>query len=135
MGSVFLAQGVVVCNRCDSGVAGFAVQPAAANQLVRVFHRCLRSSESKYFFRIIVPFPGVRICFEGKNLPVPMILVKTGSLKGKGVQVMGKAGAYGDLYVTVQVQVPRNLSEESKRKLREFDTSTRMAGTRGSRTA
>ena len=56
-------------------------------------------------------------------------------LKGKGIQAMGKAGVYGDLYVTVQVQVPRNLSEESKRRLREFDTSTRMAGTRGSRTA
>lgn len=56
-------------------------------------------------------------------------------LKGKGIQVMGKAGVYGDLYVTVQVQIPRNLSEESKRRLREFDTSTRMAGTRGSRTA
>ena len=56
-------------------------------------------------------------------------------LKGKGIQAMGKAGVYGDLYVTVQVQVPRNLSEESKRKLREFDTSTRMAGERGSRTA
>ena len=56
-------------------------------------------------------------------------------LKGKGIQAMGKAGVYGDLYVTVQVQVPRNLSEESKRKLREFDTSTRMAGTRNSRTA
>ena len=56
-------------------------------------------------------------------------------LKGKGIQAMGKAGVYGDLYVTVQVQVPRNLSEESKRRLREFDTSTRMAGTRNSRTA
>ena len=56
-------------------------------------------------------------------------------LKGKGIQAMGKTGVYGDLYVTVQVQVPRNLSEESKRRLREFDTSTRMAGTRGSRTA
>ncbi len=56
-------------------------------------------------------------------------------LKEKGIQAMGKAGVYGDLYVTVQVQVPRNLSEESKRKLREFDTSTRMTGTRGSRTA
>lgn len=56
-------------------------------------------------------------------------------LKGKGIQAMGKAGVYGDLYVTVQVQVPRNLSEESKRKLREFDTSTRVAGTRNSRTA
>ena len=29
-------------------------------------------------------------------------------LKGKGIQAMGKAGVYGDLYVTVQVQVPRN---------------------------
>ena len=56
-------------------------------------------------------------------------------LKGKGIQAMGKAGVYGDLYVTVQVQVPRNLSEESKRKLREFDTSTRMSGARNSRTA
>ena len=56
-------------------------------------------------------------------------------LKGKGIQAMGKAGVYGDLYVTVQVQVPRNLSEESKRRLREFDTSTRVAGTRNSRTA
>ena len=56
-------------------------------------------------------------------------------LKGKGIPVMGKAGVYGDLYVTVQVQVPRNLSEESKRKLREFDTSTRMSGARSTRTA
>ena len=56
-------------------------------------------------------------------------------LKGKGIQVMGKAGIFGDLYVTVQVQVPRNLSEESKRKLREFDTSTKMSQARGTRTA
>ena len=56
-------------------------------------------------------------------------------LKGKGIPVMGKAGVYGDLYITVQVQVPRNLSEESKRKLREFDTSIRMSGARNTRTA
>ena len=56
-------------------------------------------------------------------------------LRGKGIQVMGKAGVYGDLYVTIQVQVPRNLSEESKRKLHEFDASTRMTGARNSRTA
>ena len=56
-------------------------------------------------------------------------------LKGKGIQVMGKAGVFGDLYVTVQVQVPRNLSEESKRKLREFDTSTKMSQARGTWTA
>ena len=56
-------------------------------------------------------------------------------LRGKGIQVMGKAGVYGDLYVTIQVQVPRNLSEESKRKLHEVDASTRMTGARNSRTA
>ena len=37
----FLAQSVVVCYRCDSGVAGLAVQSAAADQLVCVFHSCL----------------------------------------------------------------------------------------------
>ena len=37
----FLAQSVVVCNRCDSGVAGFAVQSAAADPLIRIFHSCL----------------------------------------------------------------------------------------------
>ena len=56
-------------------------------------------------------------------------------LRGKGIQIMGKAGVYGDLYVTIQVQVPRNLSEESKQKLREFDASTRITGARGTRTA
>ena len=41
-GSGFLAQDVVVCKRCNSGVAGFAVQSAAADQYVCVFHRYLR---------------------------------------------------------------------------------------------
>ena len=40
--SGYLAQGVVVCKRCDSGIAGFAVQSAAADQLVCVFHNLLR---------------------------------------------------------------------------------------------
>lgn len=35
--SGFFAQNVVICKRCDSGIAGFAVQPAAADQLVCVF--------------------------------------------------------------------------------------------------
>jgi curved DNA-binding protein len=35
-------------------------------------------------------------------------------LKGKGVPVYKKEGVYGDLYVTYQVQVPKNLSEKEK---------------------
>ena len=46
-------------------------------------------------------------------------------LKGKGIQAMNKPGVRGDQYVTIQIQVPRDLSEESKRKLREFDYSAR----------
>jgi molecular chaperone DnaJ len=40
-------------------------------------------------------------------------------LRGKGVQD-AQTGVTGDLYVTVQVTVPRNLSEEDKAKLQEF---------------
>ena len=41
-GGGFLAQSVVVCNRCDAGVAGFAVQSTAADPLIFVFHSSLR---------------------------------------------------------------------------------------------
>ena len=40
-GGSFFTQGVVVCNRCDSGITFFAIQSAAADQLVRVFHTSL----------------------------------------------------------------------------------------------
>ena len=40
-GGSFFTQGVVVCERCDSGIAFFAVQSAAADQLVFVFHSFL----------------------------------------------------------------------------------------------
>ena len=36
--SSFFAQGVVVRERCDSGIAFFAVQSAATDQLIRAFH-------------------------------------------------------------------------------------------------
>ena len=39
----FLAQGIVVRDRCDSGIAGFAVQSAAADQLVCIFHSYLHN--------------------------------------------------------------------------------------------
>ena len=40
-GGSFFTQGVVVCNRCDSGIAFIAVQSAATDQLVFVFHNFL----------------------------------------------------------------------------------------------
>lgn len=42
-------------------------------------------------------------------------------LKGKGIVSMKDPGVRGDQYVTVQIQVPRDLSEDAKRKLREFE--------------
>lgn len=40
-GGGFLPQGVIVRERCDSGIAFFAVQSAATDQLVFVFHSFL----------------------------------------------------------------------------------------------
>ena len=42
-------------------------------------------------------------------------------LKGKGIVSMKDPNLYGDQYVTVQIQVPRNLNETAKRKLQEFE--------------
>lgn len=42
-------------------------------------------------------------------------------LRGKGIVSMKDPNVRGDQYVTVQIQVPRNLSEEAKQKLREFE--------------
>ena len=41
-------------------------------------------------------------------------------LKGKGVPAMNQPSLRGDQYVTVQIQVPRYLNPEAKRKLREY---------------
>lgn len=42
-------------------------------------------------------------------------------LRGKGVVSMKNSSVYGDHYVTVQIQVPRNLSPEARQKLKEFE--------------
>ena len=41
-------------------------------------------------------------------------------LRGKGIPSMQNPDVKGDQYVTIEIQVPRNLSPESKKKLREF---------------
>lgn len=42
-------------------------------------------------------------------------------LKGKGIVSLKDQRIYGDQYVTVQIQVPKNLNETAKEKLREFE--------------
>ena len=46
-------------------------------------------------------------------------------LKGKGIVSTKDSGVHGDQYVTVEIQVPRNLSEEARRKLKEFEEACR----------
>lgn len=42
-------------------------------------------------------------------------------LKGKGIVSMKDPKVHGDQYVTVEIQVPKNLPEEAKRKLKEYE--------------
>ncbi|MGN0399795.1 MAG: DnaJ C-terminal domain-containing protein [Blautia sp.] len=42
-------------------------------------------------------------------------------LKGKGIVSMKNASIYGDQYVTIEIQVPRNLNQEERRKLKEYE--------------
>ena len=42
-------------------------------------------------------------------------------LRGKGVVSMKNSSEKGDQYVTVQIQIPKNLPPEAKKKLKEFE--------------
>lgn len=42
-------------------------------------------------------------------------------LKGKGIISMKNANVYGDQYVSIQIQVPKHLSERAKHKLKEYE--------------
>lgn len=46
-------------------------------------------------------------------------------LKGKGIVSVNQPGVYGDQYARVEIQVPRDLSPQSRQKLREFEQSCR----------
>ena len=48
-------------------------------------------------------------------------------LRGKGLVSMKNSSVHGDQYTTVQVQVPRNLTPEAKRKLKEFEQACKIA--------
>ncbi len=66
--------------------------------------------------------------FAGRlNVPVPRGSQRGRKLrlKGKGMPVYGKSGAYGDLYVVLNVKTPENLSSEEIRlfeRLKELNT-------------
>lgn len=45
---------------------------------------------------------------------------------------MGRTSERGDQYVTVQIQVPTNLSREAQRKLREFEQACKNRETAAS---
>lgn len=49
-------------------------------------------------------------------------------LRGKGIVSMNQPSVRGDQYVTVEIQVPRDLSAESKQKLKEFEQSCAKKG-------
>lgn len=42
-------------------------------------------------------------------------------LRGKGIVSMKDPSVHGDQYVTIQIQVPRNLNAQAKEKLKEFE--------------
>ena len=47
-------------------------------------------------------------------------------LKGKGMPVYGKPGQFGDLFVTLQVQLPTHLTPAQKQKLQELKESIEL---------
>ena len=52
-------------------------------------------------------------------------------LKGKGIVSMKDASVHGDQYVTVQIDVPKNLSAAAKQKLKEFEEACKSGSSRG----
>ena len=55
------------------------------------------------------------------NIPAGIADGNVIRLKGKGIATKGNPSVHGDQYVTIEVQVPKNLSPEAKQKLKEFD--------------
>lgn len=49
-------------------------------------------------------------------------------LRGKGVVSMRNKNVRGDQYVTVEIEVPRNLSQEAKEKLKAFEEACERRG-------
>lgn len=48
-------------------------------------------------------------------------------LRGKGMPIMKQPSKKGDEYVTIQIQVPKHLNAEAKRKLQEYEAAAKIA--------
>lgn len=48
-------------------------------------------------------------------------------LRGKGAPVLGNSSTWGDFYVVVRIEVPKNLDAESAGKLREYEACRNRA--------
>ena len=55
-------------------------------------------------------------------------------LRGKGIVSMKDSKVHGDQYVTIQIQVPTQLTPEERQKLKEYEELTKKRG-RGGRAA
>lgn len=44
-------------------------------------------------------------------------------LRGKGIVSMNHSNVYGDQYVTVEIEVPKNLNAQAKEKLKEYEAA------------
>lgn len=51
-------------------------------------------------------------------------------LKGKGIVAMNQPSVHGDQYAEVEIEVPRNLSEEARQKLKEFENICKKGNTK-----
>ena len=58
------------------------------------------------------------------KIPAGIESGKSIRLKGKGVANMRDPKTFGDLYVTVQIEVPTSLSAEALAKLKEFEAAS-----------
>ena len=86
MGSGFLAQGVVVCNRCDSGITLFAIQSATADQLI---HVPLLTSICIYLISVHIPIALIFLrCFSTSAYTIHILaLFSQGSRSGGHVML------------------------------------------------
>ena len=51
-------------------------------------------------------------------------------LRGKGIVSMKDSSVHGDQYVTIQIEVPRNLSPQARQKLKEFEEAGKVIESR-----
>ena len=87
----------------------------------------------EYFITFVEAALGAEVevpTIDGKvkyNIPEGTQSETVFRLKGKGVPKLHGGGARGDQYVTVKVEIPKNLSEKQKELLRQFGDTVETA--------